>query len=422
MDLLRELSVGIWGLGVVGKSVASFLDRQGIKYSVYDSKLTPEKSLETFLEDNQIIIPSPGIDLNPYKKYSNKFLAEVDLFFKYFKKPAIAITGSLGKTTVTFLLDQMLKQNGIRSVAGGNIGLAMCSLIEQQKDIDIAVLELSSFQLEHSHDFYSNLAVLTNLYPNHLDRHGTLENYKQAKLNLFRKQTPSDVALIPLSLHADVKDFKSCCYFFSSDFDQFDKFKNVYYLEKETVCFWDGRAKRPIIQLSQEQKDLTFLENWLIVCAVLDLKKLKKFDLSKDAALPKHRMERISIEGVTFYNDSKSTVMEATLKAVESCNQPILFLGGLSKGADRGLLIAQLKTKVRFVICFGKEAEDLDRLCKRNGISSKSFKQLEAAVKFCLDSVQKGDDVLFSPGGSSFDLFENYCARGDKFKELILGI
>lgn len=420
MGEILNKKIGIWGLGVVGKSVEAFLNNQNVACSTFDSKINADADLESFLENNELIIPSPGINLEPQKKYAHKFLTELDLFFEYFKKPTISVTGSLGKTTVTFLIDKLLSANGFKSIAAGNIGFAMCDAIALQDNIDLAVLELSSFQIEYAKKFYSHISVLTNLYPNHLDRHGTLENYKQAKLNLFKNQTAQDKALLPLCMHADIENLKSQIYFFSVGFNQFDKFKNVYYLnDKQEVVFWNGACNRVICIVEDKCKNITFLENWLIIFATLDLYGCKKFAMFEDVQIPKHRMERFVKDGVVFYNDSKSTVMEATLKAVESCKNSILFLGGLSKGADRSLVIPKLKNKVKSIICFGKEAEDLNRFCVDNGIRSIAFGNLECAVEYCLSIAKAGDEVLFSPGGSSFDLFENYCKRGEKFKELI---
>lgn len=419
--LLKDKRIGIWGLGVVGKSLKSFFDKQGVSYSVYDSKLTPEKSLEQFLESSDVIVPSPGVDLSKYQNYKIKFLAEADLFYEFFYKPTISITGSLGKTTITFLISKLFEQNNFNSIAGGNIGNALCNLIEVQEKLDIAVLELSSFQTEHIKKFRSKISVLANIYPNHLDRHKTLEQYKSAKLNLFAHQRCSDIALLPLSMAADTKGFKQQVYFFATSFEDFDNCKNVYYIKNRTVCFWNGASNAAVASVNEECCKLTFLENWLIVFAVLHLYGCKNFEFPKNLDLPKHRMEAFRKDGVLFYNDSKSTVAEATLKAVEKCNKPILFLGGLSKGADRSLAIASLKGNVKTVICFGNEAESLHRLCCDNGIDSKAFSTLEEAVRYCLRVVKSGDEVLFSPGGSSFDLFKNYVERGQRFKELVLG-
>ena len=441
MEIIFNKKIGIWGLGVSGKSIANFLDSKGIEYSTQlDSKFP-----ESFLESNDIIIPSPGIDLRPWKKYANKFLAEIDFFVHFFTKPTVGVTGTLGKTTITFLLNELLKKNNLNSIAAGNIGIGMCDIINQQDNLDIAVLELSSFQLEFCKSYTPRLAVLTNFFPNHLDRHIDLEEYKNAKLNLFKNLTVSDYALVPIELAHEFNFINTNIFYFAKNFALLSSsnihgypailgdatsschghperaFRRVegYFLDNNKVCFWNGLDIKIVTELNKEHKQKTFFENWLIICAALNILNCKNFNVSEDVLLPAHRMEKVIKNEIIFYNDSKSTVIESTLKAVASCNNPILFLGGLSKGVDRSNMFEEIKNKVSFVICFGQEAGLLNNLCIKNNIKSCSFKNLEDAVEFCIKFAKKGDEVLFSPGGSSFDLFENYCHRGDRFKELV---
>src|SRR5581483_883729 len=147
----------------------------------------PQELYKNFLEDNDYIIVSPGIDTRPYKDYHHKFISELDIFFHHCKIPIIAITGTVGKTSVTTLLSKMLQQHR-PIITGGNIGIGMLELLNNKSHNENVVLEISSFQLEHTRYFAPDVAILTNFYPNHLDRHATVENYFDAKCKLFMRQ------------------------------------------------------------------------------------------------------------------------------------------------------------------------------------------------------------------------------------------
>ncbi len=176
------------------------------KYATSTTFLFFTRTLTNFLEYNDYIIASPGIDLRPYQSYEHKFVTEIDLFCQDWQKPLITITGTVGKTSTTHLLSELLKLAGLRVATGGNIGTGMLDLLNEQTSSDCAVLELSSFQLEYAQHCTPDLAIITNIYPNHLDRHGTYDEYTRAKLRSIQLQTPQQKTLIPLSLYETVAD------------------------------------------------------------------------------------------------------------------------------------------------------------------------------------------------------------------------
>ena len=184
---IDNAKIGIWGYGLVGQSAARFLSSMGAFIYIFDdtvkqSDFPPLSSRQELLETTDMILPSPGIDVRPYHAlYSGIWLSELDIFHAYFRKKIIAITGSVGKTSVTHGLNFVLQKAGMRTIAAGNIGLPCLSLISHQNEYDAVVLEVSSFQLEHCIQFAPDVAIWTNFYPNHLDRHGTMENYFLAK-------------------------------------------------------------------------------------------------------------------------------------------------------------------------------------------------------------------------------------------------
>ena len=432
--------IGIWGSGVVGRSaIKYFLDKKDYKIVALADKKEPDSefleflheqnltlSLDTkflrnftrderednnninfyldenitdFLESCDQILASPGIDLRKYSSHTHKWLTEADIFRDNWKKPIIAITGTIGKTSIVTLLSDVLKQNNIKVATGGNIGTGMLDLLEIEKDCDLAILELSSFQLEYCKSFAPDLAIITNIFPNHLDRHGDMQSYIKAKFNIFAHQKMGQKVLLPEELTQEIK-------------------KLVSEKKPQEISFFSSKTK-----LSHVIPNISYPINWVIIFKACELMKIEIKNLNIDnLEIPDHRVEFIrEFNGIEFYDDSKSTVCQATLAAVEKLKDKpiILFLGGISKGVDRSGLIKDLKDKVSQIICFGSEAEELNKFCLENSIPSTYSKTLEESFAICLSKAQTGSRVLFSPSGASFDLFKDYKDRGDKFKNLV---
>lgn len=411
--------VGIWGFGAVGKSVLSFLSQFNCQISVLDqaeldgaqkalieghrAQLVPAELLFQFLEMNEIIIPSPGINLNPYKDFEKKWLSELDIFHLSLsqKITTIAITGSVGKTTVTHILTHLLNKLGKRALAAGNIGLPLLDAIGRQNDYDFLVVELSSFQLQKSKLFAPDLALITNFYPNHLDHHEDIQEYLTAKGQLLINQMSSQLAIIPMTF-----------------MDEFWPF-----IAQQKV---DWLAPDLNIDRTKELSDITCHQNWQLIIAALEQLQLSTKNLQALCDdLPKlpDRIEFVgTVNGVTFYNDSKATIPEATLTAVKQFEDkhPFLFLGGLSKGVDRSSMIKELQGKVKHIFCFGADAGALQELCQLSKIESSQHQTLEDAFEYCIKKTQPNDLVLFSPAGSSFDLFKDYVERGKRFSSLVI--
>jgi len=346
-------------------------------------------------------------------------------------------------------LSKILKSERLALWVGGNIGAPMLDLLLQKNYVDAAVLELSSFQLENCKIFSSELAIWTNFYPNHLDRHKTLELYFQAKKQLITLQNEKQHALLPLCLLNMLKplsQFDCQINFFTScepSIDCLNQLKlnmNIFYLKNQKIIklfFQHGTWHQEHIGSIEKLACMTFDENALIIYSALYiLKQLAKQDTtfacfnSIDTNNIKlqighnldHRLEKVTtLNGVDFYNDSKSTTIASTFAAVKKLsNRPVLLLlGGLSKGVDRTSLIEKIKDQVKKVYCFGKEAKQLGKICLAKSIPCASFIDLDRALDACFKNAIAGDQILLSPAGSSFDLFKNYKDRGDHFKKLI---
>lgn len=433
--------IGIWGLGIVGCSAIRFFSRLGIRIRVMEKKiLSPNEihmlrnhnaelhtgDIESFLQAYDYILPSPGIDLRPYyAEYHHKFITELDIFQHYYKNPVIAITGSVGKTSITHILSLILTQAHKKIATGGNIGTGMLDLIGSNTD-EYAVLEVSSFQLEHSKKFSPDLALWTNLYANHLDRHDTFENYFLAKLKVLKNQTNQQQSLVPYELAEHIRRAlpNRSFNFFTQELPAnltLHEQDTLYYLKNNTLIkMYDGvhHTVRPLSSLPP----ITYPGNWLIIAAALDILKITAPFEEFDYTIPAHRLEKVAtVNNIHFYDDSKATIPQSTLAAVQQLHDHrlILFLGGVSKGVDRSSLIAQLPSSIKHIFCFGKEADQLHAWCTARQIPASAHATLQEAFDQCIKKAEEHDHVLFSPAGASFDLYSNYQERGNQFKKLV---
>lgn len=432
--------IGIWGYGVFGKSATQYFAQQGYEVAVLDQRqltdqeqnnlknqnihLYTQAQLPEFLHDNPQIIASPGVDIQPYATQTT-WLQELDVFYTHFNKPIIAITGSIGKTTITHLLSKLLSTAGKNIITGGNIGTPMFDLIHKKDSVDAAVLEVSSFQLEHCTQFAPQLAIWTNVYPNHLDRHTTIENYIAAKEKIIAHQNNTQNALLPLSLQGTVHTQGTVHYFSAtkpSEQALANMHNTLYFIDNNNICANRAGTIQKLIDCDQLPA-CTFTENWLVLCATLDILGIPLAIISQtELDVPEHRLEKVAtINGIDYYNDSKSTTMQSTLAAVDALKaKPVyLLLGGLSKGVDRRPLITALQGTVAKIFCFGTEATQLYDWCIERTIPAHNCPTLTEAFNAALAEMQPSSQLLLSPAGSSFDLYKDYKERGEHFKHLV---
>lgn len=445
--------IGIWGLGVVGKSVIKYFYKYKYDLEILDKRKPTEQEKEflqnynvnyipensdqdiiEFIERNNFVVPSPGIDIKFYKNNSNinKLIAELDIFCSEWKKPIIAVTGTIGKTSVVHLLSKILEHYGKHVITGGNIGFGMLDLIEFQDNYDMAILELSSFQLEYITHFTPTIALWTNFYPNHLDRHDNLINYFQAKYNIIKYQNHEQVALLPWEIQDKIIskapersfNFFSCKPLNNTELQLLRPQDTLYLLESNgKIKKYNNNSSKTLFN-SLNLPELSYKSNWLTLIALCDI---LNFNLEQllhlpSLDLPDHRLNHIAtVNKINFYNDSKSTIFQATLAAVDQLkNHNIyLFLGGISKGIDRIPFIEQLQNKVQTILCFGAEAKELYQECLRLNINAYCYDTLDQAFSSCISLINPGDTVLFSPSGASYDLFKNYEERGKYFVSLV---
>ena len=443
--------IGVWGYGIVGKAISRYFHEQGYHINVMDKRMLrldeiqelQQKNMCLFHENNKndffnfsdYIFSSPGINIvDDYATHKYKWITELDFFAAYIQKPIIAVTGSIGKTSVTHMLAALLKLAHISACVGGNIGVAMFNLLAQKDIIDYALLEVSSFQLHHCTTFAPQLALWTNIHPNHLDHHRDEKEYFLAKYNIMAYQQPHQHAVLHLSLrsrlpHATIQQQRSYITRHKPDnsiFTALHQNERMYYLDRHnTVIHYHRNTETPIVTLNDALLHFSFIENTIMLAAaanILQISPLLMLQLPDVIQLPEHRLEKVAtINAVDFYNDSKSTTVASTLAAVEKLkHRPLhLFLGGLSKGVNREPFIAQLKAITKHIYCFGKEAQELHAFCIQNAVASTPLIDLTTAFYACIKNIQPGDIVLLSPAGSSYDLYDNFEERGMHFKNLV---
>ena len=384
-------------------------------------------SATDFFLEQDLIIVSPGVPANlPALELARArkipVWSEVELAWRFLRGKLVAITGSNGKTTTTSLVAHILKTAQIETRVGGNIGVPLLALVEASTDASVTVAEISSFQLETIQDFRPEIGVLLNLTPDHLDRHESFEAYAAAKMRMFENQIERDAAV----LNADDPEVtrrmpsRPHIYWFSR---QKRVAEGAFVRDDEIVFRADGSetvlAKRSDIPLRGEHN----LENVLAACAAAYLAGAPASAIAsgvKTFKAVEHRLEFVArIGDVEFYNDSKATNVDATLKAIEAFPGPlVVILGGKDKGSPYTPLREPLRQRNGRAILIGAAAEKI--AADLNGaVPLEHAGTLDRAVKLAIDTARPGETVLLAPACSSFDQFENYEQRGRVFKQLV---
>jgi UDP-N-acetylmuramoylalanine--D-glutamate ligase len=357
-------------------------------------------------------------------------IGEIELAAQFLPGPIVAITGSNGKTTTTTLTGEIMTAAGFSALVGGNIGTPAISFAERAKPETVIVLEISSFQLETIQTFRPKIAVILNVTPDHLDRHRTFEVYVDAKARIFENQQGTDFAV----LNADDPTCVALCARSRSPVFWFSRQKEVEqgaWVKDGNIVFRDGAGQREVLQVSEiPLKGAHNLENVLAaICAgmLMGCATEKIRQAVRDFKAVEHRLEFVAtIRGVDYYNDSKATNVDATIKALESFPANIhLILGGKDKGSDYTVLNHLLRQRVKSVYTIGAAAAKIESQIissKGGGPEVVHAETLENAIRKANAVAQPGDVVLLAPACASFDQFKNYEHRGQVFKEIVRGL
>ncbi len=456
MELKRK-KVLVVGLGKSGVAAALFLQKQGAQVTVSDSR--SEQSLATEIpalldagitietgchglltfRRQELIVVSPGVptdtpELAQARSLGVPVIGELELASRFLKGQIIAITGSNGKTTTTTLVGEILKAAGVPTLVGGNIGLPVIQFVAESTPQTVSVLEVSSFQLETTEQFHPRIAVILNITPDHLDRHGSLENYIAAKQRVAANQTASDA----LVLNADdeiahrIASRIAAAGKTSPNLYWFSRTRVVRqgaFLHDSTIFFRESeqKAAEPILPAAEiPLKGAHNVENILAAVCVARLSTIPAEIIRATVANFKaveHRLEFVArIRGVDYYNDSKATNVDATLKALESFSGGVhLILGGKDKDSDYSQLDKLLRQKARAVYTIGSAAEKIEaQLAGAAKIIRADT--LERAVTMASTNAVDGEIVLLAPACASFDQFESYEHRGRVFKQSVAAL
>jgi UDP-N-acetylmuramoylalanine--D-glutamate ligase len=443
----------VLGAGKSGVGSAKFLATRGAVVALHDKKPLADWSADAralkeqgvglidgilpswLLDQIELVVISPGVPASivPARyvdRADGEVIGEVELAYRFMKGRIVGITGSNGKTTTTSLIGQMLKDAGLKTQVGGNIGTALISLSETSDDDTWTVVELSSFQLETIADFRPNVAVALNVTPNHMDRYDLFTDYAAAKHRLFMNQTAEDVAILnaddeitsswATGLKAHVSLFST-----SRELDE-----GLFMRGRDLVCRAQGSEK---VLTTRDEINLRGVHNVQNVLASFaaglacgaDPESMR--ETVRNFKPVEHRLELVtSVEGIKFYNDSKATSVDATLKALEALagdeeGQIVLILGGRGKNAPYEPLAELIKTRVRALMLIGEDADNIEGQLKGCAEIIRA-RDMKEAVERSFAAAEKNDVVLLAPACASFDMFKSFEQRGEIFKSEVAAL
>lgn len=439
----------VLGAGISGISVAKILRGYGANVTLSDAKSAEKISHdlsgltasgvtlslgrpqdESLLQGVDYLVLSPGISIyNPLVEAaaSNGILvmSEIEVAYRLCKAPIVAITGTNGKTTTTTLIGEILKATGQEVVVGGNIGQALSKEVQDVTAEGVVVAEISSFQLEGIIDFRPRVAAILNLTPDHIDRHRTLDTYREMKERIFANQRPEDHVILNYddpSVRAMAGRAPSQVVFFSrmKELEQ-----GIFVKDGVITIRWQNKRVDVVPVADLKIPGSHNVENALAACGVAYFAGAGPEAMArvlKSFTGVEHRIEAVeTINGVTYYNDSKATNPESSIKALEAFpGHIILIAGGRDKNTDLTEFMQLAKERVDHLILLGEAAERFGQAAAQYGVSQiHQVKNYEEAVKLAHSLAREPQIVLLSPACASYDMFNNYEERGRAFKDLV---
>jgi UDP-N-acetylmuramoylalanine--D-glutamate ligase len=437
----------ILGAGESGVGAAILAIKKGFEVFVSDSGTIKEKFKNVLLHHEinfeegihsekkvfsaDEVIKSPGIPdsakvIKQLHELNIAVISEIEFAARFTDAKMICITGSNGKTTTTLLLHHILKNAGLNAGLAGNVGKSF-ALQVAEKDFDYYVLEISSFQLDGMFDLKADIAILTNITPDHLDRYNyNFQNYIDSKFRIVQNQGKKDAFVYcaddPVILQElDRREIPSRRFPFSINQKITGQGSYLdgkhFYINDEPNTF-----KMTLDNLALQGKHNIYNSMAAGIAArILDIRKVKIKESLSDFQNVEHRLEFVArIHGVDFINDSKATNVNSAWYALESQSNPVIWIaGGIDKGNDYKLLKALVVSKVKAIVCLGKDNSKLIKAFQGKVGTIVETTSMEDAVKYCSSIGKKDDVVLLSPACASFDLFENFEERGKMFKAAV---
>lgn len=442
IDQFKNKKVLVLGLAKSGESAARLLDKLGAIVTVNDSKpfeenpaaqglleegikvVTGGHPLELLDEDFALMVKNPGIPYsNPMiKKALDKGMpvwTEVELAYLISEAPIVGITGSNGKTTTTTMIGQVLTAAGQNGLLSGNIGYPASHVAQTATDKDTLVMELSSFQLMGIESFHPEIAVITNLMPTHIDYHGSFEAYVAAKWNIQKNMTAADHLV--LNFNQDLaKELAEKTQASVVPFSTLEKVDGAYL--ENGLLYFRGEAVMAADEIGVPGSHN--VENALATIAVAKIRGVDNETIKETLSAfggVKHRLQYADeINGVKFYNDSKSTNILATQKALSGFDNSkvILIAGGLDRGNEFDELVPDIKGLKKMVI-LGQSAESVKRAADKAGVEYVDATDIADATRKAYHLAGTGDIVLLSPANASWDMYPNFEVRGDLFLKTV---
>tara|TARA_R110001583_G_scaffold49255_2_gene154199 strand:- start:15574 stop:16950 length:1377 start_codon:yes stop_codon:yes gene_type:complete len=442
----RQLKLVVLGAGESGVGTAILGKQKGYSVFVSDKGMIAEKYKKVLLNNNisfeegyhteakifdaDVVMKSPGIPdtislVKTLKQQGVSVISEIEFASKYTNGIIVGITGSNGKTTTTMLLDHILKRGKLNVSTGGNIGDSFAQQVAE-KESDIHVLELSSFQLDGIEKFAPHIAIITNITPDHLDRYDyNFENYINSKFRITENQTEDDFLIYDyddkvLSNWLKQHKVKATLLPFSLE----NELEQGVYLKEDKIIM-NYKTEQKIMGTSTlALKGKHNTKNAMAAAMAASLLKVRKDTIREsleDFEGAEHRLESVlKISGVQYINDSKATNVNATFYALECMQSPTVWIvGGVDKGNDYLDLMPLVREKVKAIICLGVDNQKILKTFSNVVDLIVETQGAEEAVKVAYKIAEKGDAVLLSPACASFDLFENYEDRGNKFKQAV---
>jgi len=376
------------------------------------------------------LVLSPGVPIDSdkvlsLKKGGAKVIGEVELAYYFTKGRIVAVTGTNGKTTTTALTGELIKRKYPNTLVGGNIGIPFTEICKESSEDGVTVAEMSSFQLDTTDEFHPSVSMILNITPDHLDRHHTMENYINAKLNCTKNQTADDLCILNYEdeiLRKAAKNINARICWFSSARELEN---GMIYKDGAIYEMRDGEA---IQIIKTDEMMLIGRHNYENVMAAVAAARFMGVSIEtireglREFKPVEHRIEYVAeINGVKYYNDSKGTNPDASIQAVKAMTGPTFLIGGgYDKGSAYDEWIMSFEGKIKKLLLMGQTREKIAECAKTHGFTDYMFvESMEEAVDYCKRNAVSGDTVLLSPCCASWGMFKNYEERGRIFKDLV---
>ena len=446
---LKGKKVLVFGTGISGIAAAKLLENVGAAVVLFDGNQELDKKhvLENFEADHMpelyvgelpeevragldLVVLSPGVPtdlpfVNELRDAGLPIWGEIELAYRCKKGDVLAITGTNGKTTTTALLGEIMKTTYPQVHVVGNIGIPYTGLVAEDTDDTVTVAEISSFQLETTHEFAPEVTAILNITPDHLNRHHTMECYIETKESITKNQTAGDTCVLNYEdevLRRFGETLQTKVVFFSSK----RRLEKGLYLDGEDIFYADGTTDTKVINVNE--LNILGKHNYENVMAAVGMSVSfgvpmdKIVEVLKRFQAVEHRIEYVTEKrGVKFYNDSKGTNPDAAIQGIRAMNRPTLLIGGgYDKQSEYDEWIESFDGKVKKLVLIGQTKEKIAECAKKHGFEDVILcDTFEEAIDTCYANAVSGDAVLLSPACASWGMFANYEERGRIFKEYV---